>query len=142
VPVRGGADIPDPAAVAQDGLAAVEERLGIFQEHLHEAPLRRARSANGKQGFPADEPARLVPRHREPKADIEWRIGVVDVEAVVAVRLLEAEAAMAPSPTLRKPTAAPASCRASYTVRARSAETCSSQPSSPTYVTRIASTRA
>ena len=49
---------------------------------------------------------------------------------------------MAASPTGAIPRSAPASNRLSHTDTARSAGTCSSNPSSPTYVTRRASTRA
>jgi len=91
VAVRCGADVADHDAVAVDHLAVVQERLWVGEQHLHQPAGEHARAALRPRRLDADEAARLVEGGREAKPRLVQRVEVVEVMAVVAVPLLEAE---------------------------------------------------
>ena len=82
--------LADPLPVAEQLLVAVQERLGVLDQHLDEPRGEHPGIALGHHGVPADE-VRLVPGDRQPQTGLEQRVGVVDVEPVVAIGLLQPE---------------------------------------------------
>ena len=113
---------------------------GSSTSRLHHPGLRRSGSPERQQRVAADEAAGLVPGDREAEPGLERVVGVVDVDAVVAVALLQPQAAdIAARPTGAQPEVGAGREQRVVERGAYSVGTCSSQPSSPTYVTRSAS---
>ena len=90
--VRAGPHVPDGSSGAADDLGVVEQRFGVEQLHRHEPTRQGAGVTPGKHRLAPHETARLVECDREPETGLEWTVGVVDVVAVVAVALLQAQA--------------------------------------------------
>ena len=68
----------------------VEQRLGVFEEELHE-PLAHAFLPLAQQRMASDEGRRLVELDSEAEAGLQRRVRIGDVVAVVAVGLLDPE---------------------------------------------------
>ena len=98
VRIRARPHVAHPSAVPEERFAAVQERFGILEEHLDQAARRGPGHPPREQRIPPDEAAGLVPGDREAEPHVGWRVRVVDVEAVVAVRLLQPQAAQGAHP--------------------------------------------
>src|SRR6476659_4614178 len=91
VPVRAVADLADVLAVAVELFVAVEQGFRVTDQYLRHPCGPDARVALFDERLLADEPARLVPRDREVDPGVDERVAVVDVDPVVAIRLLQAK---------------------------------------------------
>src|SRR3954468_579666 len=91
VAVRAVPHLARVFAVVVQLFVAVEERLRVADQHLHHPRGPDAGVTLLDHRLLADEPARLVPRDREVDPRLEQRVAVVDVDGVVAIRLLEAK---------------------------------------------------
>ena len=90
---RAGPDVADPVAVAQERFAAKEQGLGVVEQDVDHPRGAVARVASLPSASLPTKPPGLSHGDREGQSGDERVVGVLDVDAVVAVALLQPQRA-------------------------------------------------